>query len=83
VVGDRRRKDFDSRKRLEVEESRPAGDRLAVLIEAPHEAGLRAAMDAARVDAIVVGGRAIAVEAKMDLILGDRGVPADQRRCGA
>jgi hypothetical protein len=83
MVGERRRKYFDGRKCPEVEKGRPAGDRLSVLIETPHETGLRAAVYAARVDAIVVGCGAIAVKAKMDGILSDRGVPADERRCCA
>jgi hypothetical protein len=79
MVGERRRKYLCGRDRSKVEEGRSAGDR-STLAETPHETGLRVVVYAAGVNAIVVGCGAIAVETKMDLILSDRGVPADQRR---
>jgi hypothetical protein len=79
MVGERRWKHLDRGACPEVKGSRPAGDRLSVLVETVHETSLRAAMDAARIDAIVIGCRTIAVKAKMDLILSDRGVSADER----
>jgi hypothetical protein len=78
MVGDRRRKCLDGSERLKVEDGRPAGDRSAGA-ETPHEARLWISVDAARTDAIVIAGGAIAVKAKMDRILSKRSVPADQR----
>ena len=81
MVVERRRKYLDGRVCSKVEEGRPSGERSA-LAETPHETDLRIALYAARIDAIVVGCGAIAVEAKMNTVLSDRDVPADDRcRC--
>jgi hypothetical protein len=78
MVVERRRKYFSGRVRSKVEEGGPAGER-SVLAETPHEADLRIAMNAARVDAVVIGRGAIAIEVKMDSVLSNRDVPGDDR----
>jgi hypothetical protein len=78
MVIERRRKHFDGRTRLKVEEGWPAGER-SVLAETPHETNLRIAMYAARVDAVVIGRGAIAIEVKMEGVLSNRDVPGDDR----
>jgi hypothetical protein len=79
MVGKRGREYFDRCERAQVEDGWPAGDRLPALIETPHEASLRVALYAARIDAIIVGCRAIAVKAEMDAVRSDCGVPIDKR----
>jgi hypothetical protein len=79
MVVERRRKNLDGRFRLQVEEGWAARERSA-LAEAPHESSLRVALYATRIDAVVIGCRAIAIEPQMDPIRRNRGMSVHQRR---
>src|SRR5262245_12645736 len=80
MIIERGRKYFDLRERSKIEEGRPTCD-CSVLAETPHEADLRVAVDAARVDAIVIGCGTIAIKAEMNGILSDRSGPDERCRC--
>jgi hypothetical protein len=81
MVVERRRKHLDGRVGSKVKEGRSARER-STLAETPHETNLRIALHTARVDAVVIGCGAIAVESEMDAIRSDGDVPAgDCCRC--
>jgi hypothetical protein len=79
MIVERRRKYLGRRLRSKVKEGRPARERSA-LAETPHETNLRIALYAARIDAVVIGRGAIAVEAEMDgILLSDGDLPVGER----
>lgn len=81
MIIERQRKYLDGRLRLQVEEGW-AARKCSALAEAPHESSLRVALHAARVDTVVIGCRAIAIESQMDPICGHRSVPMCNGRRG-